>query len=843
LRLSNIYLLEILFEPRVLLIPPSALTFIFVFILLTLSRKETMTQPATKPFTFYVIQSAHTDIGYTHPQEQIKLMYVEHYNRVLALCEASKGEPETHRFKWVCETAWQVKHYLEQRPERLAEFVDCVMRGQIEITANYLHFTDLIDADALERSLAWVVTFCREHDLPLRSALHCDINGWAWSLADTLHDNGIRCFLSQIHSDSATDPLGGRGSVHYHWKLDPGASWWLSEDVPVRTPQGFWWQGPKGGRVLHYLNEHYHLGNLLGLSSFKGFGADKTRYFLEADTMKVETMVEKAKVEVPRYLERLRSDGYSLDVGLLSTGGFFVDNAPPDGRWCEVIKVLNDTGGDIHYRTATVREFFEALEERGASGWPVRAVAWPDHWAHGLGSSTRRVAQARRNQRRRADVVKLVEKSQSLLAQRYLNIALEEERFALEHTFDAWSTTFRPASPNNEYQASVKEVAFHRTELYLDEAAGLALRTLEPARQDGVRLFAPASKTDRLLHFDAGDLELDSEGLALEDETGQWIVAQADRPELRQYVALVSASESRRVLKAVPRQGVATHMKATASFLETDQWQLEVNPVSGVLTRLVDKRSGKNWVQPQNPFGFGQLVHETVIHPQGRAATSNLGRIVALGVGSEKAKALMGENKVYAHCIPAAKGDLELTRGGVFDALVWQGEADKIGAVRSEWRGYHETGLVELVVDWEKRWSDLPEAAYVTFGFDAPEATLQLETAGGLFQPGSHTAGGQLPGTCQSYYTVQRGAVITAQSHRLLWLPLDAPLVMTNELNYNRWETNADTWNGFLASMPVNHYWHTNFPTSQRGPLRLRYRLLAADTFEEGEPLEAYGWR
>jgi hypothetical protein len=56
------------------------------------------------------------------------------------------------------------------------------------------------------------------------------------------------------------------------------------------------------------------------------------------------------------------------------------------------------------------------------------------------------------------------------------------------------------------------------------------------------------------------------------------------------------------------------------------------------------------------------------------------------------------------------------------------------------------------------------------------------------------------------------------------------------------------TRNGTLASMPVNHYWHTNFPTSQCGALCLRYRFVLplADT-EQGVqtalPLDALGWR
>ena len=41
------------------------------------------------PFTIFVMQSAHTDIGYTHPQAQIAAMYVEHYEKVLPLCAAT----------------------------------------------------------------------------------------------------------------------------------------------------------------------------------------------------------------------------------------------------------------------------------------------------------------------------------------------------------------------------------------------------------------------------------------------------------------------------------------------------------------------------------------------------------------------------------------------------------------------------------------------------------------------------------------------------------------------------------------------------------------------------------
>lgn len=230
----------------------------------------------TKPFTIYIMQSAHTDIGYTHPQEQLEDMYLEYYDRVLDLCRETEASPEAHRFKWTCETFWQVRHYLLHRPEREAEFLHYVRCGQIEITALYAHFTDLIDAESYRKSVALAVDYCQQHALPLRAALHCDINGWPWAVADILAEYNIPYFISQLNLDMGTDPLGRRGSVNYEWLYNRAHD--LRSDVPTRIPQAFYWQGPRGGQVLHWLNEHYLLGNVLGLSGRKGFHADKTRY-------------------------------------------------------------------------------------------------------------------------------------------------------------------------------------------------------------------------------------------------------------------------------------------------------------------------------------------------------------------------------------------------------------------------------------------------------------------------------------------------------------------------------------------------------------------------------------
>ncbi len=130
-------------------------------------------------------------------------------------------------------------------------------------------------------------------------------------------------------------------STHYHWTKEWGEG--LVPDVPIRVPQAFWWQGPQGGRVLHWLNEHYMLGNVLGVSSNKPFGADKTRYFLETDDYTVDDLYALARQELPLYVDRLQAAGYAHPIMLLSTGGRVLKIIPTAAREVFDVSGAGDT--------------------------------------------------------------------------------------------------------------------------------------------------------------------------------------------------------------------------------------------------------------------------------------------------------------------------------------------------------------------------------------------------------------------------------------------------------------------------------------------------------------------
>jgi hypothetical protein len=266
---------------------------------------------------------------------------------------------------------------------------------------------------------------------------------------------------------------------------------------------------------------------------------------------------------------------------------------------------------------------------------------------------------------------------------------------------------------------------------------------------------------------------------------------------------------------------------------------------------MYEQATQREWVDREQEYGFGQLISERIISPRGRAAVGTTASLLALDVASEKLLRDMPQGPIFERTVLPTTSQPMLITGPVFDEIRINSAEPTVGQLQTSWRLYHALPLVELVLTWEKVWSDLPEAAYVAFPFARQQDRLLLETGGGFFTPGSHATGGQLPGTCSTYYTIQRAASLQAPNGQgLYWLPLDAPLVMPNALRFNHWETEEWQWNGFLASMPVNNYWHTNFPISQRGHLRLRYRFLSQHGYANREqalqaamPVEALGWR
>lgn len=107
--------------------------------------------------TVYVVHHSHTDIGYTDLQERVIAIQVNYIKTVLSMMR----QPEYADFRWNCETLYCVEEFWKQASEDdRADFARFVKEGKIGISANYLNFNDLVNADVFGKRLANGRTSC-----------------------------------------------------------------------------------------------------------------------------------------------------------------------------------------------------------------------------------------------------------------------------------------------------------------------------------------------------------------------------------------------------------------------------------------------------------------------------------------------------------------------------------------------------------------------------------------------------------------------------------------------------------------------------------------------------------
>ncbi|MEH7304985.1 hypothetical protein [Neobacillus drentensis] len=149
------------------------------------------------------------------------------------------GETKWEGFKWNCESFWCVEKFLETADQPYIDnFIKYVKSGEIGVSGNYLNMTELIDYTVLNNTIASSVQYMEPYAIQLTTAMTADINGYSWGYADALYENGIKNLMSCIHTHHGYHPL-----------------------FKKQTP--FYWQSPKGNKLLIWNGEHFLIGNEL----------------------------------------------------------------------------------------------------------------------------------------------------------------------------------------------------------------------------------------------------------------------------------------------------------------------------------------------------------------------------------------------------------------------------------------------------------------------------------------------------------------------------------------------------------------------------------------------------
>jgi alpha-mannosidase len=739
----------------------------------------------------YFYHHTHTDIGYTHAQEEVVEQQAANISRALDFCALTEQRPPEARFAWTVETGWTLARFWERAGEKeRARFARYAREGRVQITASYFHLTQLATPELLARSLAGTFEIAAACGVPIDTALSTDINGVNLFYLHLFAQLGVRYLNTAINTGRGGSPL------------------------PEERPGGFWWEGPTGERLLVWNNEMYQFGNeRLGFPDSPSYGA------------------------LQRYCAQLEERGYPFDTLIVPVQGYHIDNAMPNMALCDMIEEFNREAGYTRCRLVTLGEALRDVEVRYGDGMPVYRGAWPDWWDDGIGSSAFETGLVRFAH---GDLL-AAEKAAALATA--LGAPAPFERGELEqlaenllhydeHTWGWWRSVEDPFSVESR-------VLGQRKSLYAGEAAmegrryreravrALAGRVM-PARPDLEQVIVfnplawprrelvrhcavwrnPAATTPGAVRVHDAEgrnvpvrCEIDHYSGCFIWFTDLWIEFEVEVPALGYAIYTIERTDR----PVPPREETAGRMVENAFYrAEMDE--------TGAVISLVDKELGRE-LCAKTPYRMNQLVYETVTSPGGRADAlaphyppfDFMPRRAGVSLSTPT------EAQILVRRDPFGVSLVSTASMAPFRSIV-----QEVRLSNAHKRVDFSTRLIKYEVDGT-------EAAYIAFPFALKPARVQCDISGGVFTPGAE----QIRGTATDWYDLQHGVQLADDDLTLTWLCAEAPLVEFGEMKTGKTPSAPILDNGLLFSYVLNNHWFTNFFARQSGEIVARFRLLS----------------
>ncbi|MGO4692968.1 glycoside hydrolase [Paenibacillus sp. 2TAB26] len=796
-------------------------------------------ETGTKHWTIYAIHHSHTDVGYTERQEKIKQYHVDFIRQALHIFrEIQAGRrPEWNGFKWVCETFWPIEAFLEKAAEQeKLEFAEAVRRGDIGLSGTYLNMSELVGKDLLEAMIGRVRTYGESIGMPVKSAMTADITGFSWGYGEVLLNAGIQNMITCIHTHHSMYPL---------WKKQ----------------QPFWWEMPNGERLLTWNGEHYVFGNDLGL--IPGIGGSYTIKD-EFDTTKGITF-EIAEARIPRYLERLRADGYPFPFAPVMMSGLPTDNSSPNAQLMDFVNQWNSKHSEkIKIVPCTLDEFFDAVRghaDQHPDDIPVFRGDWPDWWTDGVGSTPKHVQVFREAQRVHRKVKQLDPNGEIVTAEAMRAMEYELTLFA-EHTWGYHSSVTEPWNPFVQ-ELGVRKEAFaanastlaHRALYDILEHKGDAL--LAPDRPMRFKMHNPnpfAQEDVAHLIMEGWHYDLIKDGFEARVEgSGEVYPAQlrvATRGVIVSIPVTLQAGEEKTLMIHPIHNGQAktayttdyvgsdrmmdidvSHVEKTfhftSTYLETPFVRMEWKKGEGI-TSWIDKRTGAEMLRSdRNHHAFSPVYDIT------RASSVK---------DMYEVRRKMGRNRKGADAI-ISTGVLTsaevIAQGDVYGTVQLTFEVAGCSHYSLLVTAYTDRPRVDVAVRMHKDSVWDPENLYISLPFGGPimdgEQELWMDKMDSLARPRKD----QLPGSLADYYCIGEGvAYVGSQGGVSIAMP-DTPLIQLGKLEHGFRLLNGDEKLkqdlGHLYSWAMNNYWETNFTATLGGFYEFRYFVAWGEALNKPE--------
>ncbi len=736
-----------------------------------------------------VVFKTHFDIGYTAMASEVVQRYrTAMIDQALAVCDQSRGLPAEQQFAWTI-PGWPLHKILEdwpgQTPERKERVMAAFRAGRFVVHAlPFTTHTELLEAEDLVRGLGYATRLSQAAGLPLPcDAKMTDVPSHSWVLPTLLADAGVR-FLHLGCNAASTSP---------------------------QVPRLFLWEGPDGSRLLTmYTAESYGTG-----------------------------LVPPADWPHKTWL------------ALIHTG----DNHGPPAP-AEVTQVLREAAQKLPGVRVTIgrmSDFADAILQERAE-LPVVRGDMPDTWIHGPLSDPVGAKLAR-------TVRPMLATTEALHTQlgawsvavpdtaRTIAAAYEQSLCYGEHTwggafswiYGKFRLPYGEAWKEDRAQGKFRriEASWDEHTAYIEKARDLVTPLLDSDLRALAGAVAVAGK--RIVVYNP--LPWRRSGLAVvsawpdvvavrPQEGGDAIAGERDGATLR-FLACDLPAMGYRTYVPAEAPPVAAHRSADPRVLEGVFFKATFDPERGVVSSLLDKRTGRELVDAQAPHGMGAYLYERFDKNQVAGFVKAYVKIDAEWGLNELGKPTLPGADTQPYRAASPRGFAFRSERTVYGTVAIMeapaGESVPHG-VATRMVFYDDLPCVDIELTLrDKPLDPWPEAGWLCLPINAAPARFLLGRLGGIVDPAADV----VEGSNFQLFGINGGLAVLDREGRGVGLcPLDSPLVSLGAPGCWRYTRQFEARPPRVYVNLFNNQWSTNFRLWQSGSWTSRVRLWPIDAYE-----------
>jgi alpha-mannosidase len=736
----------------------------------------------------------HFDIGYTDYAEAILQKYGSSMiTGAMDVLENTRSLPPDRRFVWTV-PGWPMSQILKRcDPALKPGVVKAIAEGWFAVHALPFTFeTEASDLENLARCFSFSSTIARQQGLPLpRDAKLTDVPSHSWIISTLLTQAGVN--ILHIGCNAAS----------------------RSPEVPLL----FWWEGPDGSRLLTmYWGEYYGTS----LTPPEGWP-------------------------------------FSTWLAIIHTNDNVGAPSPAD-----VEKVLSEArtlAPNARLKIGRISDFYDALMKENPQ-LPVVRGDMPDTWIHGYMSMPKEV-KASRSVRKEIFTLEALNTLCGIWSGERMNVvpvvseALESALLFDEHTFGmamshghsghwCYGEEFKTERAKGMFKPIEDSWKEKSDRVY--QAERIIAPTLSQQLRDLARAIDCAGP--RVVVYNplpwarTGVVSIQAHSrvhpfTALKDVESGTVLNLVNEGNLLQFVA-----------KDVPSMGYRTYVPAEeivrdggnslmldeeAGVFENEFLRCAIDTKKGTILSLRSKQTGKEMVNAQSEFGFGQYVYERFSKANTEAYTN-----AYVKGGWDWSLDELGRPNLTdePYCmVKGTGGKTTFTKNSVCVSAVvqiapHQGMPHDMTLIITLYRN-----LPYAEFTWSinsKPAEPWPEAGWISFPFDLQRPVFRLGRLGGVVNPATDFVKGS---NCDFGFLNTGMAVVDGAGRGCGLCSPDAPGVSLDRPGLWKYSSSFVPQKANVFVNLYNNQWSTNFTEWVEGSWSTRIYVWAVDAFENGSSI------